>query len=62
MAISLSKEAVWAQVFCFCPPCCFVTDVDWPTASPDQLALTVYTWACLGVYHEPGTFPRRENG
>lgn len=62
MAISLSKEAVWAQVFFFCPPYCFVTDVDWPTASPEQPAFTVSNWASFGVYHEPGTFPRRKNG
>lgn len=37
-----------------------VTDVDWHTASPDQLALTVNIWAWFGVYHEPGTFPSRK--
>lgn len=62
MVIALSKEAVWAQVFFAFRPYCFVTDVDWHTASPDQLALTVNTWAWFGVYHEPGTIPSRKNG
>lgn len=45
---------------CFSLVVPIVTVVDWHTASPDQLALTVNIWAWFGVYHEPGTFPSRK--
>lgn len=49
------------RYFAFVLSYCFVTDIGWHTANPDQLALTVNTWAWLGVYHEPRNFPRRES-